>query len=71
MKNVEKDPFVEWINRWRRRLEQIGLFLFIVLDLSLILFIGLSLLVQHYCKFRDELQNIPTVEMPANRNGIH
>lgn len=67
----EKDPFVDWIIRWRRRLEQTAFFLFIVLDLSLILFIGLSLLVQHYCKFRDELQNIPTVEVPAVKNGIH
>lgn len=71
MRNEEKDPFVDWIKRWRRRFEQIAFFLFIVLDFSLILFFGLSILVQHYCKFRDELQNIPTVEVPVNNNYVH
>lgn len=67
MKNEERDPFVVWIKRWKQRLEQTAFFLFIVLDLALILFIALSLLVQHFCKLTEELQNIPTAEAPANK----
>lgn len=62
-----KDPFVEWLNKWKWRLEQTTLFFFLVIHLIFVLFIGLSALVQHACKLTDELQNIPSQEESTDK----
>jgi hypothetical protein len=62
-----KDPFVEWLNKWKWRLEQTTIFFILVMHLIFVIFIGFSALVQHACKLANELQNIPVVEESTDK----
>ena len=70
MEYREKDSFTDGLAKWRWRLEQTTLFIFLVLDLLLILCIGFSLLVSHLHKIKHDLQQpVPAVEIPIERNS--
>lgn len=62
MNKGKEDPFVDSINKWKMRVEQIALLLFLVLHLLLIQLIGISLLVQHLQKLTGDLQTTPQPE---------
>jgi len=47
MDDQKPDAFVDFLNKWKVRVEQLAFFIFLVLHLLLIQLVGLSLLVHH------------------------
>lgn len=64
MNDKTSDPFVELLNKWKVRVEQLAFFLFLVLHLLLIQLVGLSLLLQHIHKVTSDWMTPPEVEKP-------
>src|SRR5882757_1214110 len=55
---MKNDPFINWIKKWRTRLEQMGFFLLFMIDLLLIGFVGV-LTVNHLMRMVYEIQTPP------------
>lgn len=64
MTQEKTDPFVDALNKWKVRVEQLAFFFFLVVHLLLIQLIGLSLLWQHIHKIANDPAATPEVEKP-------
>jgi hypothetical protein len=60
--NQEGDPFIAILNKWKGRMEQLILFIFLILHLILMGLVGLSMLWHHIQKFHQESSTAPEVE---------
>ena len=65
MADEHNDPFLNWINRWKIRMEQAAFFLFFFLHLILIIIVSVLLLVGHIYQLKHDLQHPPT-PTPSN-----
>lgn len=52
---MKNDPYINWLKKWRVRLEQTGFFLLFMIDLVLIGFVGL-ITVSHLIQLVYEIQ---------------
>jgi hypothetical protein len=61
MNQEEIDPFIIALNKWKARVEQLALFLFLILHLLLMGSVVLTMLWAH---FQDKSATAPEVERP-------
>lgn len=63
--NKDRDPFINWLKKWKWRIEDASYFLLHWLHLILILIIAVSLLFRHIDKLNDEVPIFPEISTQA------